>query len=369
MKKETSTFLVLAFSFITTYISAQPKFKPEYAEKGKEVKHGAVVTEKLTSTILRDNRVGLTADRMVKVYLPPGYANSGKSYPVIYYFHNLNRSAEKMFEDGNLVKLLESGFANGMVRQFILIAADYSMAGRPCWYENSTVTGRWLDFTVDEVIPFIDKRFRTLQHRDSRGLAGDFVGGRGALVLAMLHPDIFSVVYALHPVATGTGPGPMASKVNWEGIHKARSLADLQGDGFARPFISIFQAFLPNPNRAPFHCDFMVEMENGHPKLHLENTKKLKAGFLLDHMLDDGKAANLRSMHGIAFDWSRYDPNQDHVFANQAFTRKLDELGIAHEAEEYLGDPWNKNWIENGRFHARLLPFLNRYLVFGAKAR
>ena len=55
---------------------------------------------------------------------------------------------------------------------------------------------------------------------------------------------------------------------------------------------------------------------------------------------------------------------QDHVYSNQSFTRKLDDLGIEHEAEEYRGDPWNQNWTENGRFYTRVLPFLNRYLVF-----
>lgn len=369
MKQRISIFLPLAFFCITTScVFAQPKSPSGGSENVKEIKHGSLVTEKLTSTILRDNRIGLDLNRTIKVYLPPGYANSGKSYPVIYYFHNLNWSAEKMFEDGNLVKLLENGFANAVVKEFILVAADYSTATMGSWYENSSVTGRWLDFTVSEVVPFIDNRFRTLQHRDSRGLAGDFVGGRGALVLAMLYPNLFSVVYSLHPVATGTGWVPMVSKVNWAVIHKAKSFTDLQGDGFARPYVSIFQAFLPNPNRPPFFCDFMVELENGQPKLHLENAKKLKAGFLLDQMLEEG-AANLRMMRGIAFDWARYDPNQDHVFANQAFTRKLDELGVEHEAEEYLGDPWSKNWTENGRFYARVLPFFNRYLAFDSKTK
>jgi hypothetical protein len=69
-------------------------------------------------------------------------------------------------------------------------------------------------------------------------------------------------------------------------------------------------------------------------------------------------------MRGIAFDWGRFDSNPDHVYANQAFSKKLRDQGIEHEAEEYNGDPFSKNWIEQGRVYARMLPFFARHLVF-----
>lgn len=318
---------------------------------------GKVITEKLMSDVLQNTRSGFDPNRTVKIYLPPGYEGSNKSYAVVYYFHSVGSSAQKVFESGNIQKLLDRAFASNVANEFILVAADYGG-----WYENSVVTGRWLDFTVDELVPFIDNRFRTIRNRDSRGLIGDFVGGRGALVLAMLYPDVFSVVYAMHPVATGTGPVPMISKVDWRKIHSAKSFDEL-GEGFARPFVSIMQAFLPNPDRPPFYCDFMVEIENGELKLNVANHTKLKDDFLLDQKLKE-RADNLKKMRGIGFDWARYDSNFDHVFANQQFTLKLDELGIQHEAEEYRGDPWSNNFTDYGRFYTRAIPFLARYLVF-----
>jgi len=78
-------------------------------------------------------------------------------------------------------------------------------------------------------------------------------------------------------------------------------------------------------------------------------------------------AANLRTMRGIAFDWARYDSNQDHVLAARAFSIKLDDLGVEHEAEEYRGDPFHTVWKENGRFYTRALPFFERHLVFEEK--
>jgi hypothetical protein len=75
-------------------------------------------------------------------------------------------------------------------------------------------------------------------------------------------------------------------------------------------------------------------------------------------------ADNLKSLRGFKFDWTRNDANYDHVFANQAFTRKLNGFGIVHEAEEYNGT-WNEaNWGEDGRIFTEVLPFFQRHLVF-----
>lgn len=332
--------------------------------KPQETTHGTIITEHLSSTILTENLIGLDPNRTIKIYLPPGYRNSGKKYPVVYYCHSIFSGAEKLFEDGNLVKILERGFLNGIVQEFIFVAADYSSPTTGSLYENSPTSGRWLDFTINELVPFIDARYRTIHHRDSRAVTGDFMGGRGALKLAMTHSEIFSVVYALHPVATGAGYIPWAAnEVNWKRILQAKTFSELAGDGRAQMFVAIAQAFLPNPNRPPFYCDFWMELENGEPKFHTENTRKAQTGFLLDHTLEES-AKSLKAMRGIAFDWARYDPTPTHVYSNQAFTRMLEDLGIEHEAEEFRGSPSNKIWTENGRVYSRVLPFLARYLVF-----
>jgi enterochelin esterase-like enzyme len=360
-------FAIAAIFFLTfIHASAQTRTKGKATnlKTGADDKQGKVVTEKLTSTILHDNRVGLDPVRSVKIYLPPGYANSGKAYPVVYYCHNFFSNNEKLFEDGKLVNLLERGFANGVVNEFILVAADYSTATTGSLYENSIVSGRWLDFTAHELVPFIDSKFRTLRQRDSRALTGNFFGGRGALKLAMVHAELFSVVYAMHPVATGTGPLPWVSlQIDWKKIYQAKSLADLQGDGRAQIFVTICQGFLPNLNRPPFYCDFFMELENGEPTVNVENISKAKAGFHLQETLASS-ASNLKTMRGLALDWGRFDPNQDHVFSNREFSRDLEDLGIEHEAEEYRGDPFSRIWTDNGRFYTRVLPFFANHLIF-----
>ena len=78
-------------------------------------------------------------------------------------------------------------------------------------------------------------------------------------------------------------------------------------------------------------------------------------------------AYNLKSLRGLLFDWVRKDANQYHVYANQALTHKLNEFGIAHEAEEYNGNWGGGNWGGDGRVATEVLPFFARTLVFESK--
>src|SRR5688572_566312 len=139
-----SLFLLLICMNLTV-AQGQSKVKKltsgETAEAGTKPNAGTVVTEKLVSKILRNTRSDLDSTRTVKVYLPPQYALSGKSYPVVYYFHNIFWTAEKMFNDTNLQELLDRAFAHGIVNEFILVVADYNKPKGVCLYENSPITG------------------------------------------------------------------------------------------------------------------------------------------------------------------------------------------------------------------------------------
>lgn len=327
---------------------------------------GSVETHTLRSQVLQGTRTGLNPERTVKVYLPPSYATSGRAYPVVYYLHNINWSPENAFRDGNLVRLIESGFERGAVREFIFVVADFTSPTIGSLFENSPTSGRWLDFITGELVPFVDGKFRTLPRAESRAVAGDFMGGRGALKLGMTHADVFSVVYALHPVATGPGSLPWNGLgINWERVHSAKTFAELAGPGRDQIFVAICQAFLPNPDRPPFYCDFFIEPKDGKMQIDPVKMRKAQIAFMLDGTLDAG-ADNLRKLRGLAFDWGRFDPTPAHVISNREFSRLLEDLAIEHEAEEFRGDAWNRIWTPDGRFATRLLPFVNRYLVFDA---
>ncbi len=322
-----------------------------------------VVDEPFVSTVLRDNRIGLDPERAIKVLLPPGYAKSKQRYPVVYFLHNAWYGPKRMIEDGRAQRLIEHAFADGVVQEFIFVVADYTGPTTGSLYENSPVSGRWIDYTVDEVVPLVDAKYRTLARRDSRAVVGDFFGGRGALKLAMAKADVFSVAYAMHPVATGAGDIPWSSlEIDWPRMHAAKTYGELGGLGRTQIFWAIHQAFAPNVAAPPCFCDFYTEMKDGKAAYNPDRAMAMQKSFLLDETLAQSAAA-LRSMRGLALDWGRFDTTQAHVISNREFSRKLEDLGVEHEAEEYRGDPWNRTWTEDGRFAERVLPFLRKHLV------
>jgi hypothetical protein len=322
-----------------------------------------VVDEPFVSTVLRDNRIGVDPERAIKVLLPPGYAESKQRYPVVYFLHNAWYGPKQMIEDGRAQRLIERAFADGVVPEFIFVIADYTGPTTGSMYENSPVSGRWIDYTVDEVVPLVDAKYRTLARRESRAVVGDFFGGRGALHLAMVKASVFSVAYAMHPVATGAGDIPWSSlEIDWPRMHAAKTFGELGGLGRTQIFWAIHQAFAPNVAAPPCFCDFYTEMKDGKAAYNPDRAMAMQKSFLLDETLVESAPA-LRSMRGLALDWGRFDTTQAHVISNREFSRKLTDLGVEHEAEEYRGDPWNRTWTEDGRFAKRVLPFLRKYLV------
>lgn len=325
---------------------------------------GTIVTETIQSVVLADNKIGLDPKRDVKIYLPPSYQSTSKRFPVVYFCHNMFWGPDQIIADGRLIGLLDRAMTSNASKEFIMVFANFRGPGFGSLYENSTTSGRWLDFITQELIPVIDQKFRTLRNSGSRSVMGDFMGGRGALKLAMSYPELFGSVYAMHPVATGNGSLPWARlNINWEKISKAKTYDDLAGPDRTGIFVAIHQAFLPNPNRPPFYCDFSVEVVNGERTIRSENMIKAKKEFLLDETLPEC-ADNLRKLKGIAFDWGRYDETFAHIESNRSFSTKLEDLGIRHTSEEYNGTPYDKLWTPDGRFYTRVLPFLNQHLTF-----
>jgi S-formylglutathione hydrolase FrmB len=360
MKK---AFILIFLVAIADILSAQNKTQVNSKSTVNATKQTTLLTDTIVSTILKENKVGLNNRRSIEIVLPAGYATSKKKYPVVYYLHSIYGKAEWIIGNG-AKKLMERAFEKGAVCEFILVVPDCSSSSIGSLYENSEVSGRWLDFITKELVPFIDKKYRTLARRESRGVIGDFMGGRGALKLGMAHADLFSVVYAMHPVALAVGIRPWTDVgVNWNKVFYAKSFSDLSGDMAAEIWVGISQAFLPNPSRPPFYCDFYMKKDGDKIVVDAENLIKAQRGFHLDETLNE-TYNNLKSLRGLAFDWARYDGNFDHVHAARAFTRKLDDLGVEHEAEEYRGTPWNHTWDDDGRFYTRVLPFMNKFLVY-----
>ena len=325
-----------------------------------------LVSRTIRSEHIAQNRIGTDPARQMLVYLPAGYdPASPRRYPVIYLLSNPFQPGYRYdFEHRDAQALFDETIAAGIIGKFILVAPDMNTPLGSSWYVNSPVTGNWEDFMTRELVPYIDANFKTLADRNSRGIAGVFIGGYGAIRFGMRHPDVFGSVYAMHPVGTGSGVSISMTIPRWEILANPQSLDDVKKDGRTQIFTTIFQAHLPNPEKPPLYIDLVARQDGNRLDIDSKIMARLRANYYLEEMIAR-YADNLKSLRGFKFDWTRQDSNFDHVYANQAFTRKLNEFGIAHGAEEYDGPFGDADWGTQGRISTEVLPFFASHLVFG----
>ncbi len=328
---------------------------------------GTVVNAEMESIALAGNLIGIDPERRIRIYLPPGYQRGSARYPVIYYIHNNHWSANRLFEENRLQDFVERAIERRQLGEVILVAGDFTTPTGWNFFGNDRVAGRWIDHISGELVPFVDARFRTQATPASRGITGDFFGAFAAVKMAMLHPDMFGAVYALHPVGAGSGLQPGLWRPNWQVVHSARTWEDLRRDTYAPVFVAMAQAYLPNPSRPPFFCDFIVEPQDGKLAPHTANIIAMTTRFHLDSLLRE-HAEGLKRLRGLKIDWGRHDATPAHVYSNQAFSAKLESFGIPVFAEEYAGNEWNRLWVPHGRVEADLLPFFAEFLEGAAPA-
>lgn len=354
----TATFRTMVFVYVLLGLSSLQGFAADAAKS-------QLVAREIQSRSFAQNKIGVSSVRKLVVYLPAGYNSEAAHYPVVYFLPNpLESSFRAFFDDRGAQSVLDRAIAAGTIRKFILVDVDMSTRLGCSWYVNSSVTGNWEDFMVQELVPYIDANFRTIPKRDSRGIAGDFMGGYGAIRFGMKYPQVFGAVYALHPVGTGNGVKVLAGLPNLDLMENAKMLDEVKKDGYSTIFTSIFEAHVPNPDNPPLYIDYPASRVQGKFIIDAKVMDRLRNNFFLESLIGQ-YADNLKSLRGFKFDWPRSDLNWDHVYANQAFTHKLNEYGIVHEAEEYNGT-WsdNPNWSADGRMMTDVLPFFQAHLVF-----
>ncbi len=326
---------------------------------------GEVETFTLQSEVLQGTLVGVNPEREIRVYLPDGYQRGRQRYPVMYYLHNAWWDNIRLFGDeSGLKSLLDLGIKNGEIPPMIVVAGDFRTPRIGCFFGNNPVNGRWRDHIHDELMPEVDRRYRTQASASQRVIAGDFFGGYGALRMVMEYPGAFDSVYSMHPVATDSGERSILALPDWRLMNTAQSWEELDVDVINAIFMLMAQSFTPNPNTPPFYADLMVELIDDELVINADHVKRLRANFLLRERLPDTAHA-LRNMKYIKLDWGRNDNNPDHVEGNQKFTRMLNTYGVDHEAEEFDGGPFDRYWGEDGRVRTELFPFLRRAFLDG----
>lgn len=304
------------------------------------------------------NPGGESTRRKVSVYLPPDYETSKQRYPVIYYLHGFT-GTDSIW--ANMKTILDEGIRSKKIRPYIFVLSNQYTLFEGSFYANSTLTGNWDEFTSKELVAYIDKNFRTLARRESRGIAGHSMGGHGAFKIAMLHPDIFSSTYAMSPglLAMVKEFGP--NSTSFRELQNIKTTEELKKAYYPKVLVAVGRAWSPNPAKAPFYCDMPFTYENDKLVINQPVLDKWEANMPV-YMVDQ-YADNLRKLTAIKMDWGRNDAPRFPIQIGM-LSQRLENLGINHYAEEYIGDHGNKLWSRDGRVLNDLLPFFNDYLVF-----
>lgn len=267
----------------------------------------------------------LGVQKHLLVYLPPSYERRPKRrYPVAYYLHGVSATEADWLTNGEVDRVADSLVEGGMP-ELILVLVDGDDGWAANWASTPDYAGcladsttpwrsqttycvhssRYEDYMLRDVVPYVDREFRTIADGRHRGLAGYSMGGYSAVVLALSHPDFFAAA-ASH---SGTlsllyaGPKPFAPPAHYEtssdSLRADRQLSPVFGGDTTGWF-----------RRDPAH--------------------------LARRLHDSGHA-----FPALYFDVGTDDPNADQ---NRAFHWELTRLGVPHEYSEWPGAHNWKYW-------------------------
>jgi S-formylglutathione hydrolase FrmB len=171
-------FSILFFALFVS-VSAQ---KPETRQiESKRAVQTSVSTRefKLSSKLM-------VREMPYRVILPKNYeANKAEKFPVLYLLHGLTGHFDN-WTDKTKLKEYAANY------RYIIVTPE----GSDGWYTDSASVpnDKYESYIVQELIPEIDEKFRTLEDREHRAVAGLSMGGYGALKFGLKYPEKFVVV-------------------------------------------------------------------------------------------------------------------------------------------------------------------------------
>ena len=226
-------------------------------------KNGVIVDRKFLSTSIQTNAGGEDPMRSISIYLPPGYNETKDRYPTIYFLHGFSVTEKQIVEWMDLKNLMDKAISNGRIRPVIMVLPNSYNFFKGSFYTNSSLTGNWADFIGKDVVAYIDKNFRSIPSRNSRGVCGHSMGGNGALKIGMLFADTFSSVYALSPAVLNWSNDFTVSNSAFKKISKAKNAADILNDSsgagfYAGVFSSLARAYSPDKKSIPLQAKLPV---------------------------------------------------------------------------------------------------------------
>jgi steroid delta-isomerase-like uncharacterized protein len=241
------------------------------------------VEDEITSPSLEGNLLGDPATRSLLVWLPPSYETSpDRRYPTIYLLHGF-LGDHRYFTSGGGVNVgisvltgmdlgvdvndvAEELMATGQMGEVIIVMVDALNSLGGSMYGNSVLIGDYQAYVAEDIVTYIDGKYRTIADPKHRGVGGHSMGGHGALSLAIEYPDVFGAVAALSP---GINNSIVADLFLAEyplvlGLPIVGSTSDDLWDIFLNKFnanllYATAAAWTPNLTNPPFYVDLPVK--------------------------------------------------------------------------------------------------------------
>jgi enterochelin esterase family protein len=134
--------------------------------------------------------------RRVHVYTPPAYDQQApQRFPVLYLQHGAGENERSWIEQGRAGFILDNLIADKKAASMIAVA-DTGYAVRP-GNEGAGPTSAFEEVMINELIPFIDGRYRTMADAEHRAMAGLSMGSMQTLGITLKHPDKFAWIGAM----------------------------------------------------------------------------------------------------------------------------------------------------------------------------
>jgi S-formylglutathione hydrolase FrmB len=335
---------------------------------------GSLVTLEHTSRVLADNPLGDPHVRRVAVWLPPQYDEGaakglGRRYPVLvdlagFMGSGLGHVGWKNFTE-NLPERLDRLVHQKAMAPLIVVFPDCFTALGGNQYINSSAIGRYADYLTREIVPFVDREFRTLASREHRGCFGKSSGGYGAIVHGMKYPQTwgavanhsgdayFDFVYRHDWPNTLTELAKYRDKPVMEGPYNATSMSAGTGRGLDDGRV---RRFLDKVWRKP-----RLSLAEGHALMNIcmaatyDPDPRAPNGFRLPFNLETGElldqrwrawqkhdpinmvaahAKNLKTLRGLFIDCGWRDQYHIH-YGTRLLSKRLRAAGVKHRYEEF----------------------------------
>ena len=155
------------------------------------------------------------------IFLPPGYSKAPqKKFPVVYYLHGGRPGSE--IKSVRLAKHFAEPMRSGQVAEMIYVFVN----GGPVSHYNmpNDPNAQGATIFIEELIPHIDKQYRTIPRREARGIEGFSQGGRGTTRLMFRHPELFC------SAAPGGAGHATEKRISEEGGRESDQLVFAKGD-------------------------------------------------------------------------------------------------------------------------------------------